>query len=101
MILPPTRSDVYQAAASFAAATNVLKLYTAHAVKISWHLDLPSHKSKPLRICRGLVQRYDFRNRLARLGNHEGLAVGNLFYQTGQMGLHLVNADGSQRAFLT
>ena len=95
MIPLPTKSDVCRAAASFFAIKKLLNLCAAHTVEISWNSNLPCHKSKPLRVRHGFVQRYDFRNRLSGLRDHEWLAVGRLLDQAGQMGLCLMNVDRS------
>src|SRR5690606_17910981 len=80
----------YPAGPSFAAAEHSFDLTRAHGVKILRDVESAAHEAKTGRLLR-LVQRDNFDQGLAGLGDDNGFASRNAFDDAGQVCLGLVN----------
>src|SRR5205085_6512713 len=93
---PPTAAGAYRAEASLVlvfAVEHLFDLILEHRVEIVRHAD-PRHKAQPFDLSGGRsIERDDFHERLAGLGNDERLALRGAIDEARQMRLRLMHVD--------
>ena len=91
---PTAHNRICVSSSSFTCPTEQLRdLRAAHAVEIVGDRELALEKAQPSRRL-WCIERHDLHQRLARLGDHERLALDGAIDQLRELGLRFVDVDG-------